>query len=69
LLKKLPKNNNFLEKSLLQRIFIPFLTGSKTPLKIRVYKEDKREITARKDPTKDRMSKDQARHKDVAFYA
>ncbi|THF76661.1 hypothetical protein E6W99_21090 [Metabacillus sediminilitoris] len=49
---------------------IPFLTGSKTPTsRFERNKEDKWEITARKDPTKDRMFKDQARHKDVAFYA
>jgi hypothetical protein len=52
--------------------FIPFLTGSKTPTsRIERNKEDKWkwDITARKDPTKDRTSKDQARHKEVAFYA
>jgi hypothetical protein len=34
--------------------FIPFLTGSKTPTsRFKRSKEDKWEITARKDPTKD----------------
>jgi hypothetical protein len=54
---------------IISSFFIPFLTGSKTPTsRFERNKEDKWEITARKDPTKDWMPKDQARHKDVAFY-
>jgi hypothetical protein len=38
--------------------FIPFLTGSKTPTsRFERNKEDKWEITVRKDPTKDRSYK------------
>jgi hypothetical protein len=44
------------------KCFIPFLTGSKTPTsRFERNKEDKWEITARKDPTKDRTLKDQAK--------
>ncbi|THF76635.1 hypothetical protein E6W99_21060 [Metabacillus sediminilitoris] len=51
-------------------LFIPFLTGSKTPAsRFERNKEGKWEITARKDLTKDRMFKDHAKHKDMAFYA
>jgi hypothetical protein len=50
------------------QIFISFITGSKTPTsRFERKKEDKWEITARKDPTKDRTSKDQARLKEVAY--
>jgi hypothetical protein len=57
-------------KKIFLKYFIPFLTGSKTPTsRFGRNKEDKWEITAHKDPTKDRTLKDQARHKDVAFYA
>jgi hypothetical protein len=50
-------------------LFYPILNGQTATSRFERNKEDKWEITARKDPTKDSTSKDQARHKDVAFYA
>jgi hypothetical protein len=48
--------------------FIPFLTGSKTPTsRFERNKEDKWEITARKDRDERLTLKDQARHKEVAY--
>jgi hypothetical protein len=48
--------------------FIPFLTGSKTPTsRFERYREDKLEITARKDQTKDRMSKSGKSHRTWRF--
>jgi hypothetical protein len=48
--------------------FIPFLTGSKTPTsRFERNKEDKWEITARKDRDERLTLKDQAKHKEVAF--
>jgi hypothetical protein len=48
--------------------FIPFLTGSKTPTsRFERSKEDKWEITARKDPTKDRTSKSGESHRTWRF--